>query len=144
MENGVIQLSSGDDLAWAERCEYWSFAARSTDDELVLAQAQWHQFVRILTTALPGLNEKGDGLAAADFLSARFSVQCLLPFLELMKRGKRRELSITLENVSDFVRKHAIPQCLPSALARFDLDREFRSDLVSLVTNLSLLWRHCG
>jgi hypothetical protein len=128
-------------LTWSSA---YSLANRSTIDELETARKQWHQLVGLLKMAFPRFNENIQGLSMADFLSVKFASECLLPFLAAINRGKRRELSITLENVSDFVRTHAIPQSVSEAVTMIRLNRDFRNALVLLLSDLSLLWRHQG
>jgi hypothetical protein len=122
----------------------FSLAKRSTSDELEIARAQWLQLIGLLKAAFPGLNGNIHGLTVVDFLSVRVSAECLLPFLALITRGKRREVSITLENVADFVRTHIIPRSIQEAIITVRLNHDFRSGLIELLNDLSLLWRHQG
>jgi hypothetical protein len=122
----------------------FSLAKRSTGDELEMARAQWLQLVALMKTAFPALNGSLHGLRVVDFLSVKFPGECLLPFLAFINRGKRREVSITLENASHFVRTHAIPQSIQEAIMVVRFNHDFRSDLIALLDDLSLLWRHEG
>jgi hypothetical protein len=121
-----------------------SLAKHATDEELQIARNQWLQLVALISTVLPHLNDDTGGLTEGDFLTVKFSLVGLLPFLDLIRRGKRREVSITLENVSRFLRRHDIPKTLPQILMMVTLNSCFRTELVSLLNDLSILWRHRG
>ena len=121
-----------------------SFAKYSTNDELEAARGQWLQLVKIFAVVFPVLNGDFNGIPPTKILAVNFASACLSPFLALIKRGKRREINITLQNVSGFVRRHEIPQSLSEALLMIHADREFRAHLISLINDLSLLWRHRG
>jgi hypothetical protein len=119
-------------------------AKHSTNDELELARKQWLQLVELLGLAFPILNDEIGGLSFSKFLTARSCAACLSPLLSLIRSGKRRELNITLEIISDFVRNHPVPQSLPEALNKLGSDHGWRTSLASLLNDLSSLWRHQG
>jgi hypothetical protein len=141
--NDVLEFISGT-LKSISRRSIRSLAESATSSELLAAREQWIKLGRLLARLFPELQEDFNGLTLLQWLSVAFAPYCLAPFLDAIRRGKKREITVTLERVSEFLDRFEFIGGYKSFLERINSDLDFALSLAALLRDLSILWGIMG